>query len=110
MAHAIRFHQPGGPEVLRLEETAVGTPGPDQAKVRHVAVGLNFADTYFRTGMYPAPLPSGRRLPSPAGWITKVRCTESATSTVWPSAEPTGRLPGRCIRVARAGSGISPSA
>ena len=59
MAYAVRFHQSGGPEVLKLEETAVGSPGPGQARIRHAAVGLNFADTYFRTGMYPAPLPSG---------------------------------------------------
>ena len=59
MAHAIRFHQAGGPEVLRMEEVAVGNPGPGQARLRHVAVGLNFADTYFRTGLYPVPLPSG---------------------------------------------------
>jgi len=59
MAHAIRFHQAGGPEVLRIEEVAVGQPGPGQARIRHVAVGLNFADTYFRTGLYPVPLPSG---------------------------------------------------
>ena len=59
MAHAIRFHQAGGPEVLRWEEVAVGDPGPGQVRLRHVAVGLNFADTYFRTGLYPVPLPSG---------------------------------------------------
>ena len=59
MAYAVRFHNTGGPEVLHLEEMAVGAPGPGQAKIRHIAVGLNFADTYFRTGMYPAPLPSG---------------------------------------------------
>ena len=59
MAHAIRFHQVGGPEVLQLEEVAVGTPGPGQARLRHVAVGLNFADTYFRSGLYPVPLPNG---------------------------------------------------
>jgi NADPH2:quinone reductase len=59
MAHAIRFHQPGGPEVLRWEEVAVGRPGPGQVRLRHVAVGLNFADTYFRTGLYPVPLPNG---------------------------------------------------
>ena len=59
MAHAIRYHQPGGPEVLRWEEVAVGTPGPGQARVRHAAVGLNFADTYFRTGLYPVPMPNG---------------------------------------------------
>lgn len=59
MAHAIRFHQAGGPEVLRWEEVAVGSPGPGQARIRHVAVGLNFADTYFRSGFYPVPLPNG---------------------------------------------------
>jgi len=59
MAHAIRFHKAGGPEVLQLEEVAVGSPGPGQARIRHVAVGLNFADTYFRTGLYPVPLPAG---------------------------------------------------
>jgi NADPH2:quinone reductase len=59
MAHAIRFHQPGGPEVLRWEEVAVRDPGPGQVRIRHVAVGLNFADTYFRTGLYPVALPAG---------------------------------------------------
>jgi len=59
MAHAIRIHATGGPEVLQLEEVAVGNPGPGQARLRHVAVGLNFADTYFRTGLYPVPLPNG---------------------------------------------------
>jgi len=59
MAQAIRFHKAGGPEVLELEEVAVGAPGPGQARLRHVAVGLNFADTYFRSGLYPVPLPNG---------------------------------------------------
>ena len=59
MAHAIRMHETGGPEVLRWEEVTVGTPGPGQARVRHEAVGLNFADTYFRAGLYPVPLPNG---------------------------------------------------
>jgi len=59
MAQAIRFHKTGGPEVLQLEEVDVGSPGPGQARIRHVAVGLNFADTYFRTGFYPVPLPAG---------------------------------------------------
>jgi NADPH2:quinone reductase len=53
------MHETGGPEVLRWEEVAVGTPGPGQARVRHEAVGLNFADTYFRAGLYPVPLPNG---------------------------------------------------
>jgi NADPH:quinone reductase len=59
MVQAIRMHQAGGPEVLRLEDVAVGEPGPGQARLRHVAVGINFADTYFRTGVYPVPLPAG---------------------------------------------------
>jgi NADPH2:quinone reductase len=59
MAQAIRIHKAGGPEVLQLEEVAVGAPGPGEARVRHEAVGLNFADTYFRTGLYPVPMPNG---------------------------------------------------
>lgn len=59
MAQAVRFHQTGGPEVLQLEEVAVGAPGAGQVRLRHVAVGLNYADTYFRNGTYPIPLPNG---------------------------------------------------
>ena len=59
MAKGIRFYQTGGPDVLRWETLEVGEPGPGQVRVRHGAVGLNFADTYFRTGLYPAPLPAG---------------------------------------------------
>lgn len=59
MAHAIRFHETGGPEVLKWESVTVGEPGPGEVRIRHEAVGLNFADTYFRTGLYPAPLPAG---------------------------------------------------
>src|SRR6478736_9008322 len=59
MAQAIRVHATGGPEVLQLEDVVVGTPGPGQARLRHVAVGLNFADTYFRAGVYPISLPNG---------------------------------------------------
>lgn len=59
MEKAIRFHQTGGPEVLRLEDIVVGEPGQGEVRLRHVAVGLNFADTYFRNGTYPIPLPAG---------------------------------------------------
>ncbi|HEY6105692.1 MAG TPA: quinone oxidoreductase [Anaeromyxobacteraceae bacterium] len=59
MTKAIRFHQTGGPEVLRLDEIEVGEPGEGQARVRHAAIGVNFIDTYHRTGLYPLPLPSG---------------------------------------------------
>jgi len=58
MTHAIRIHETGGPEVLRWEEVAVGAPGPGEARVRHTAVGLNFIDTYHRSGLYPLPLPA----------------------------------------------------
>ena len=59
MTHTIRFHRTGGPEVLQWEEVSVGEPGPGEARVRHAAVGLNFIDTYHRSGLYPVPLPSG---------------------------------------------------
>jgi NADPH2:quinone reductase len=59
MPKAIRFHQTGGPEVLRLDDVDVPAPGPGQARVRHRAIGVNFLDTYHRSGLYPLPLPSG---------------------------------------------------
>jgi NADPH2:quinone reductase len=59
MATAIRLHRTGGPEVLELEQVEVGEPGPGQVRLRHAAVGLNYADTYFRNGSYPMPLPAG---------------------------------------------------
>jgi NADPH2:quinone reductase len=52
-------HQTGGTEVLKIEETRVGDPGPGEARVRHHAIGLNYVETYLRTGLYPVPLPSG---------------------------------------------------
>jgi len=59
MAKAIRFHKTGGPEVLQLDDIEIGAPGEGQAKIRHTAIGLNFIDTYHRSGLYPLPLPSG---------------------------------------------------
>ena len=59
MPKAIRIHKNGGPEVLSWEDVEVGEPGPGEARVKHHAVGLNFIDVYFRTGLYPQPLPSG---------------------------------------------------
>ena len=59
MAKAIRFHETGGPEVLKMEAVEVGEPGPGEARVRHTHVAVNFIDTYFRTGRYPLPLPNG---------------------------------------------------
>jgi NADPH:quinone reductase len=59
MPHAIRFHKAGGPEVLSWDEVQVGKPGPGEARVRHTAIGLNYVDTYIRSGLYPSQLPSG---------------------------------------------------
>ena len=55
MSYAIRIHELGGPEVLRLEEVEVGDPGPGEARVRHTYIAVNFIDVYFRTGLYKAP-------------------------------------------------------
>ena len=59
MAHAIRFEKPGGPDVLSWQTVEVGKPGQGQVRLRHKAVGLNYIDTYQRSGLYPVPLPSG---------------------------------------------------
>jgi NADPH2:quinone reductase len=59
MPKAMRITQTGGTEVLRWEDVEVGEPGDGQARVRHTAVGVNFIDTYHRSGLYPIPLPSG---------------------------------------------------
>ena len=58
MPHAIRIHQPGGPEAMVYDEVAVGAPGAGQARVRHTAIGVNYIDTYHRSGLYPLPLPA----------------------------------------------------
>src|SRR3974377_1252798 len=55
MVAAVRVHKLGGPEVLKYEEVEVGTPGPGQIRIRQHACGINYIDTYFRTGLYPAP-------------------------------------------------------
>lgn len=55
MNHAIRVHAPGGPEAMVWEEVPLPTPKPDEALVRHHAVGLNYIDVYFRTGLYKVP-------------------------------------------------------
>ncbi|MBX3651659.1 MAG: quinone oxidoreductase [Burkholderiales bacterium] len=57
MPHVIRIHQNGGPEQMQWEEVAVSEPGPGEVRVRNTAVGLNYIDTYHRSGLYPMPLP-----------------------------------------------------
>lgn len=58
MTHAIRIHEHGGPDVMKWEAVEVGNPGDKEIRVRHTAVGLNYIDTYHRTGLYKIPLPS----------------------------------------------------
>ncbi len=53
--HAIVVHETGGPEQMRWQRADVGSPAADEALVRHTAIGLNFIDVYFRTGLYPPP-------------------------------------------------------
>ncbi len=59
MTHAIRINEFGGPEKLEFIELELGDPGPGQARVAHTAIGVNFIDTYHRSGLYPITLPSG---------------------------------------------------
>ena len=68
MAKAIRIHQPGGPEVLRLEDVDVGASGEGEARIRQTAVGINYIDTYHRTGLYPLPMPTGIGLEGAGRW------------------------------------------
>ncbi|HEU0224295.1 MAG TPA: quinone oxidoreductase, partial [Steroidobacteraceae bacterium] len=58
MPRAIRIHEHGGPEVLRFEDVAPDALGPRQVRIRHTAIGVNFIDTYERSGLYPLPLPA----------------------------------------------------
>ena len=59
MVHAIRFYEPGGPEVVKWEEVEVGDPGPGEIRVKQTAAGLNFIDIYLRSGARPVPMPNG---------------------------------------------------
>jgi NADPH2:quinone reductase len=59
MAKAIRIRQTGGPEVMEYVDVEVADPGPGEARIRQHAIGINFIDVYFRTGLYPQPLPAG---------------------------------------------------
>src|SRR5476651_372386 len=59
MIKAIRFQKTGGPEVLEYQDYDLPPPPAGQVRVRHTAIGVNFIDTYHRTGLYPLPLPSG---------------------------------------------------
>jgi NADPH2:quinone reductase len=56
---AIRFDHPGGPDVLKLEDVELPPPGVGQVRIKHTVIGVNFIDTYQRSGLYPVQLPSG---------------------------------------------------
>ncbi|HCP00355.1 MAG: quinone oxidoreductase [Alphaproteobacteria bacterium] len=71
MAHAIRFHEAGEPEVMRWEEVEVGDPGPGEIRLKQTAAGLNFIDIYLRSGARPVPMPNGLGLEG-AGEIVAV--------------------------------------
>ncbi len=102
MAKGIRFYETGGPEVLQWESIEVGAPGPGEVRVRHQAVGLNFADTYFRSGLYPAAAAGrhGRRgapassRPSAPASPTSPRATGSPTPAArWAPTAPSASCP-----------------
>ncbi len=58
MSHAIRIHRPGGPEAMVWEKVALRPPGPGEARLRHTAIGVNYIDVYYRTGLYALDLPA----------------------------------------------------
>ena len=59
MSKSIIIKKNGGPEVLKLEDVKVGSPGPKEIKITNLAIGLNYIDTYHRSGLYKLPLPTG---------------------------------------------------
>jgi len=79
MTKAIIIKKPGGPEVLEITNIKLEAPGPDQIKVKNIAIGLNYIDTYHRSGLYPLPLPSGIGLEG-AGVVTEVGSSVSELS------------------------------
>ena len=58
---AVEINKTGGPEVLELKDITLGKPGPDEVTIEQKAIGLNYIDTYHRSGLYPLKLPSGSR-------------------------------------------------
>ncbi len=87
--HAIRIHEYGGPEVLQYGEVELADPAPGEARIRHTAIGLNFIDTYHRTGLYPVPLPTG--LGSEAAGIVDAVATDVTDVKVGDRVVYTGR-------------------
>ena len=71
MPKSIIIKKNGGPEVLEFQDVNIGSPGPDEIKITNHAIGLNYIDTYHRSGLYPLTLPSGIGLEA-AGKIDEV--------------------------------------
>ena len=92
MPHAIRIHEHGSAEKLKWEEVQVGDPGPGQVRVRNTAIGLNFIDTYQRSGLYPMPLPFTLRLGRARAWSRRSapRSRSSRSATAWRTPGPIG--------------------
>ncbi|HEX9813232.1 MAG TPA: quinone oxidoreductase [Burkholderiales bacterium] len=99
MPHAIRIHQVGGPEQMRWEEVDPGKPGPGEVLVRNTAVGLNFIDTYHRSGLYPMPLPLTLGMEG-AGVVEAVgpKVKEFKKGDRVAYAQPTGAYAEVCLR------------
>ena len=98
MPKAIRYHKQGGPEVLQLDEITVGDPGAGQVRVRHKAIGVNFVDTYQRSGLYPMQLPGvagneGAGIVDAVGQgVTNLRAGDRVTYTGLPGSYTEVRL------------------
>jgi NADPH:quinone reductase len=92
MAKAVRYHKQGGPEVMQYEDVAVGDPGQGQIRIRHTAIGVNFVDTYQRSGLYPMQLPQvagneGTGVVDAVGaGVTEVKAGERVTYTGLPGS------------------------
>lgn len=113
MPRAIRIHETGGPEVMRLEDVEVEPPAEGEVQLRHTAIGINFIDVYDRTGLYPQPLPGalGRE---GAGVVTalgrKVRGLKAGQRVAYVTSKPGSYCDVRNVpasRVVRIPAGVS---
>ena len=98
MSKAMRVHQTGGPEALVWEEVPAAAPKAGEAVVRHTAVGVNFIDIYYRSGLYPAPDGAGVQACNAAAAVTAsqmVALRRSVIATLLaPSTKPRRVTPG----------------
>jgi len=98
MAKAIRYHKQGGPEVLQVDDVQVGDPGQGQIRIKHTAIGVNFVDTYQRSGLYPMQLPQvagneGAGVVDAVGaGVTEVKAGDHVTYTGLPGSYCETRL------------------